>query len=187
MQVNRSYHAAPYGPTLVRRSLKDLIQDNGAHISCPKWWSLGLYKVPSHPLHPLPCTKVQWQASLVAPHNNTKTNGAQAFSIFAPNEFNAIPLSVQMAPSLSVSKSRLKTHLYCIAYGVWVSGLLSCTCLLRLATTLLLSLDSSHGTTTGIFQEGCGRTGLTGSPHRDLPLVSLWVSPRVPTLFRVFL
>ena len=46
--------------------------------------------------------------SLVAPHHNTNTYGARAFSIFAPTEFNALPLSAQMTPSLSAFNSRLK-------------------------------------------------------------------------------
>ena len=32
--------------------------------------------------------------SLVAPRYNTKSYGAQAFSIFGPNEFNALPVTV---------------------------------------------------------------------------------------------
>ncbi len=36
--------------------------------------------------------------SLVAPHYNTKSYGARAFSVFAPTEYNALPLKICMAP-----------------------------------------------------------------------------------------
>ena len=54
--------------------------------------------------------------SLVAPRYNTKTYGARAFSVFAPTQYNALPLAIHSAPTLSSFKSRLKTHLFCAAY-----------------------------------------------------------------------
>ena len=60
--------------------------------------------------------------SLVAHHYNTKSYSAQAFCLCL-TEYNALPLMIPMAPTLSAFKSRLKTHLFCTSYEVWVLGL----------------------------------------------------------------
>ena len=54
--------------------------------------------------------------SLSVPHSNTISNGATAFSCFAPVQFNKLPESLSKSPTLLGFKSGLKTHLFRLAY-----------------------------------------------------------------------
>ena len=45
-----------------------------------------------------------------------KTYGDRAFSVAAPKSWNDLPLEIKLSPSVAVFKSRLKTHLFRIAF-----------------------------------------------------------------------
>ncbi len=56
------------------------------------------------------------QALLVVPHVRLKRRGERAFAVAAPRLWNALPLEIRMAPSLSVFKFLLKTYLFFLVY-----------------------------------------------------------------------
>ncbi len=49
---------------------------------------------------------------LAFPRVRLNLRGDRAFAVAAPKLWNALPLSVRMAPTLSAFKTSLKTHLY---------------------------------------------------------------------------
>ncbi len=56
------------------------------------------------------------QALLVVPRVRLKRRGERAFAVAGPRLWNALPLEIRMAPSLSVFKSLLKTYLFSLVY-----------------------------------------------------------------------
>lgn len=53
---------------------------------------------------------------LIVPRIKTKQGGA-AFSYYAPHCWNSLPESIRSAPTLAIFKSRLKTHLFTLAFN----------------------------------------------------------------------
>jgi len=56
------------------------------------------------------------QAEAVGGNWMMRCRGDRAFSVAAPRLWNALPLCIRSASSLSVFKSKLKTHLFELAY-----------------------------------------------------------------------
>ena len=56
------------------------------------------------------------QLKLDAPTGNKKTRGDRAFSIVGPTLWNLLPPQIRLAPSIGIFKSRLKTHLFALAF-----------------------------------------------------------------------
>ena len=54
---------------------------------------------------------------LVVPKSNLVHRGDRAFSVAAPKLWNELPLTIKLAPSLTVFKTRLKTHFYSQAFN----------------------------------------------------------------------
>ncbi len=50
------------------------------------------------------------------PNLRLKCRGDRAFSVAAPSLWNALPLCIRSAPSVSVFKSMLKTYLFDFAF-----------------------------------------------------------------------
>ncbi len=59
------------------------------------------------------------QRLLCIPKLKLKCRGDRAFSVAAPRLWNALPLYIRSAPSLSVFKSMLKTYLFDVAFYQW--------------------------------------------------------------------
>uniref|UniRef100_A0A8C5G1I7 Reverse transcriptase domain-containing protein n=1 Tax=Gouania willdenowi TaxID=441366 RepID=A0A8C5G1I7_GOUWI len=57
------------------------------------------------------------QLQLVVPQANRQTKGDRAFSVVGPKLWNALPLHIRTAPTVECFKSRLKTHLYSLAFN----------------------------------------------------------------------
>ena len=57
------------------------------------------------------------QLLLEARRARLKTRGDRAFAVVGPNLWNALPLSVRAADSIECFKSRLKAHLFSIAFS----------------------------------------------------------------------
>lgn len=57
------------------------------------------------------------QLVLDVPRSLLKSRGDRAFAMAAPTLWNALPLSVRSATSLSIFKTHLKTHLFTLAFG----------------------------------------------------------------------
>uniref|UniRef100_A0A671V9K1 Reverse transcriptase domain-containing protein n=1 Tax=Sparus aurata TaxID=8175 RepID=A0A671V9K1_SPAAU len=55
---------------------------------------------------------------LFTPSANLTTMGSRAFSRSAPSLWNSLPLDIRTSDTVSTFKSRLKTHLFCMAYSV---------------------------------------------------------------------
>ena len=53
----------------------------------------------------------------VTQRTNLRSRGDRAFSAVAPTLWNALPSHVQLAPTIETFKSRLKTHLYALAFN----------------------------------------------------------------------
>ena len=53
---------------------------------------------------------------LYTPRSRCVRTGDRAFTVAGPKLWNQLPISIRQAPSLSVFKSRLKTHLYVLAF-----------------------------------------------------------------------
>ncbi len=53
---------------------------------------------------------------LYVPRSRLKFKGDRAFAVAAPRLWNQLPPDIKSAPSISVFKSRLKTHLYSMAF-----------------------------------------------------------------------
>ena len=66
--------------------------------------------VPSRPL------RSSGQLKLDAPKGNKKSRGDRAFSIVGPTLWNLLPPQIRLAPSIGIFKSRLKTHLFALAF-----------------------------------------------------------------------
>jgi len=56
------------------------------------------------------------QLLLAVPRTRLKNRGDRAFSVVAPRLWNDLPICVRVAPSVETFKSRLKTHLYSLAF-----------------------------------------------------------------------
>ncbi len=56
------------------------------------------------------------KALLYVPRSRLKFKGDRAFAVAAPRLWNQLPPDIKSAPSISVFKSRLKTHLYSMAF-----------------------------------------------------------------------
>ena len=54
---------------------------------------------------------------LNVPKTNKKTYGDRAFSAAGPRLWNSLPLDLKISPSVSIFKSRLKTHLFKLAFN----------------------------------------------------------------------
>ncbi len=52
----------------------------------------------------------------MSPRSRLKFKGDRAFAVAAPRLWNQLPTDIKSAPSISVFKSRLKTHLYSMAF-----------------------------------------------------------------------
>ena len=57
------------------------------------------------------------QALLVVPRTKRKSRGDRAFAVAAPRLWNELPLHIRLTESLAVFKSRLKTHLFSLAFN----------------------------------------------------------------------
>ena len=57
------------------------------------------------------------QLLLRVPRVRRKLRGDRAFSVSAPTLWNSLPLHIREAPSLTVFKTRLKTHFYALAFN----------------------------------------------------------------------
>ena len=57
------------------------------------------------------------QQLLAVPRARLKGRGERAFAVAAPKLWNALPLHVRQAPSLSLFKTGAKTHLFSLAFG----------------------------------------------------------------------
>ena len=53
---------------------------------------------------------------LQIPRSRTSRYGDRAFSVYAPKEWNRLPLSIRQSGSISCFKSRLKTHFFKVKY-----------------------------------------------------------------------
>ncbi len=69
---------------------------------------------------PLLSLRLSNQRLLCIPKSKLKCRGDRAFSVAAPRLWNALPLCIRSAPSLSVFKSMLKTYLFDLAFYQWV-------------------------------------------------------------------
>ncbi|XDV53534.1 hypothetical protein PO909_022010, partial [Leuciscus waleckii] len=56
------------------------------------------------------------QNLILIPHSRLKRRGDRAFSVTGPRLWNDLPVEIRMAPSLTIFKSLLKTHLFSLAY-----------------------------------------------------------------------
>ena len=54
---------------------------------------------------------------LVVPRARLRTRGDRAFAVAAPKLWNSLPIIVREAGSVDSFKSRLKTHLYSLAFN----------------------------------------------------------------------
>ncbi len=54
---------------------------------------------------------------LAVPRVKLKHRGDRAFAVAASKLWNALPVSVRMAPTLSAFKTSLKTHFYVLAFN----------------------------------------------------------------------
>ena len=57
------------------------------------------------------------QLVLDIPPSRLKSRGDRAFAVIGPKLWNELPLHIRLAPSLSVFKTSLKTHLYAQAFN----------------------------------------------------------------------
>ena len=56
------------------------------------------------------------QMVLKVPLTRLKLKGDRAFSVAAPRLWNTLPLAVRTAPTMTGFKSKLKTHLFSLAF-----------------------------------------------------------------------
>ncbi|XP_036068103.1 uncharacterized protein LOC118598825 [Oryzias melastigma] len=68
------------------------------------------------PYTPARCLRSADQLLLEVPRSKRKCRGERAFSVCAPKLWNALPLNIRQATSLSIFKTRLKTHFYSQAF-----------------------------------------------------------------------
>lgn len=69
-----------------------------------------------HPYSPARSLRSADQLLLSVPKTKRKLRGDRAFAVAAPKLWNALPLHIRQASSLSVFKSLLKTHLFSLAF-----------------------------------------------------------------------
>jgi len=62
------------------------------------------------------CTRLRSSSSLIVSRTRLSTVGDRAFPVAAACVWDSLPDLVTSAPSLAVSRSRLKTHLFNISY-----------------------------------------------------------------------
>ena len=70
-----------------------------------------------HPYTPSRSLRSADQLLLIEPRARLKSRGERAFAIAAPKLWNDLPLHIRQAPSLSLFKSHLKTHLFFLAFN----------------------------------------------------------------------
>ena len=58
------------------------------------------------------------QKILQVPSTTLKTKGDRAFSVAAPTLWNELPFHIKICPTLDIFKSKLKTHLFTLAFNV---------------------------------------------------------------------
>ena len=56
------------------------------------------------------------QYLLIEPSMNMSTYGSRSFSVSAPRLWNKLPLAIKNSETIGAFKTRLKTHLFKIAY-----------------------------------------------------------------------
>ena len=54
---------------------------------------------------------------LVVPYTTSKTFADRSISVMGPKLWNSLPVTIQQAPSYDIFKSKLKTHLFTVAFG----------------------------------------------------------------------
>uniref|UniRef100_A0A3B3HMF5 Reverse transcriptase domain-containing protein n=1 Tax=Oryzias latipes TaxID=8090 RepID=A0A3B3HMF5_ORYLA len=69
------------------------------------------------PYSPARCLRSADQMLLEVPRSRRKLRGDRAFAVAAPKLWNTLPLAIREAPSLSIFKTRLKTHFYALAFN----------------------------------------------------------------------
>uniref|UniRef100_A0A8C6LWY4 Reverse transcriptase domain-containing protein n=1 Tax=Nothobranchius furzeri TaxID=105023 RepID=A0A8C6LWY4_NOTFU len=70
-----------------------------------------------HPYVPTRSLRSADQHLLHVPSSRCKSRGERAFSVCAPKLWNHLPLPIRLSSSLSLFKSRLKTHFYSLAFN----------------------------------------------------------------------
>ncbi|KAJ8397435.1 hypothetical protein AAFF_G00439840, partial [Aldrovandia affinis] len=70
-----------------------------------------------HPYNPPRSLRSQDAGNLVVPRISKNTAGGRAFSYRAPLLWNSLPISVKESDTVSIFKSRLKTHLFSLSYS----------------------------------------------------------------------
>lgn len=55
----------------------------------------------------------------MVPRTNFKTFGDRAFARSGPFLWNELPLEIRNSPSVTIFKSKLKTHLFKLAYSLF--------------------------------------------------------------------
>ena len=81
------------------------------------------------------------QVVLDVPRSFLKSRGDRAFQVAAPTLWNALPLSLRTANSLSSLKTLLKTHLFTLAFGTLAFFFCIAGCWFCMDFIYLLSLD----------------------------------------------
>ena len=69
-----------------------------------------------HPYAPARSLRSADQLLLEVPRAKRKLRGDRAFSVAAPTLWNDLPLHTRQAPSLTIFKTRVKTHFYSLAF-----------------------------------------------------------------------
>uniref|UniRef100_A0A8C7YUS4 Reverse transcriptase domain-containing protein n=1 Tax=Oryzias sinensis TaxID=183150 RepID=A0A8C7YUS4_9TELE len=69
------------------------------------------------PYSPARCLRSADQMLPEVPRSRRKLRGDRAFAVAAPKLWNTLPLAIREAPSLSIFKTRLKTHFYALAFN----------------------------------------------------------------------
>ena len=102
-------------PVKVRNTYKIACLCYHCHSStAPSYVTDMLHEKPSHTRNNR--TSSYTKSLLNRPACNKATHGDRSFSFASSSVWNSIPNDVRCAPSLSLSKSRLKTYLPCSAY-----------------------------------------------------------------------
>ena len=108
----RSLH---WFPVKVRSTYKIACLCYHCHSStAPSYVTDMLHRKPSHTRNT--CSSSYTMPLLNRPAHSKATLGDRSFSFASSSVWNSIPNVVRFAPSLSSSKSRLKTFLFCSAY-----------------------------------------------------------------------
>ena len=97
-------------------------------------------------LHPLSASRSLRSADkglLSVARTRLKQRGDRAFAVAAPRLWNCLPPDVRLSPSITTFKSRLKTHLYSLAFPASCPSLSSrvfCTVAMYLFRAVYLSI-----------------------------------------------